>query len=85
MIDRFGVTSSGPMLVDDLAKEISLIKKWYEQRFQEMDAYFGISDGIEGIIADTQSNSSVYNLNGQAVSSHTKGIIIKNNRKYFVR
>lgn len=85
MIDRFGVTSSGPMLVDDLAKEISLIEKWYEQRFQEMDAYFGISDGIEGIIADTQSNSSVYNLNGQAVSSHTKGIIIKNNRKYFVR
>ena len=85
MIDRFGVTNGGPMLVADLAKEIGLIEKWYENRFHEMDEFFGITDGIEGIIADTQSNTSVYNLSGQAVSSHTKGIIIKNNRKYFVR
>ena len=84
MIDRFGVTSTGPMLVADLAKEIDLIERWYENRFREMDAYFGISDDIQDMTADEQNNS-VYNLSGTVTSSHTKGIIIKNHQKYFVK
>ena len=94
MIDRFGVTSSGPMLVADLAKEISLIEKWYENRFHEMDAYFGITDGIENIeYSPLNTAQSVYNLQGQRIGDSTfnslhstrKGIIILNGKKYFVR
>ena len=83
MIDRFGVASS-PKLVEDLAKEISLIEKWYEKRFHAMDEYFGITDGIEEIQND-YVNSKSYHLNGQIVGGHTKGIIIQNGKKYFVR
>ena len=86
MIDRFGITSTGPMLVTDLAREIDLIEKWYENRFREMDAYFGISDGIEDIIARKSTTpTSIYNINGQVVNSQVKGIIIIDNRKYFVK
>lgn len=84
MIDRFGINEHGPKLVADLTKEISLIEQWYENRFREMDAYFGISDDIQDMTADEQNNS-VYNLSGTVTSSHTKGIIIKNHQKYFVK
>ena len=94
MIDRFGVTSSGPMLVADLAKEIGLIEKWYENRFHEMDAYFGITDGIENIeYSPLNTAQAVYNLQGHRMADSTfnilhstrKGIIILNGNKYFVR
>ena len=85
MIDRFGFQKNGPMLVSDLTKETHLIEQWYANRFHEMDAYFGITDDIENITAETYSNTSAYNLSGQMVSGRTKGTIIKNHKKYFVR
>jgi len=88
MVDRFGVTDNGPMLVDDLAKEIDLIEKWYEQRFREMDEYFGIADGIEEIENGQwpMVNGQWYDLDGRRmVSGYRKGIIILNGKKYFVR
>lgn len=88
MIDRFGVTSSGPMLVEDLTKEISLVEKWYEARFHEMDQYFGITDGIENIgCAPLEIEHVVYDLNGRKVlnGQYGKGIVIRNGKKYFVK
>ncbi len=84
MIDRFGVQNGGPMLVADLAQEISLIEQWYETRFHEIDEYFGITDEIKDITTDTHQNS-VYNLSGQVISHRTKGVIIQNNKKYLVK
>ena len=85
MIDHYDLTKSNPMLVVDLAKEIELIEQWYERRFREMDAYFGISDGIDEIMASQNASTSMYNLQGQAVSSQTKGIVIINHKKYLVK
>ena len=88
MIDRFGVTSSGPMLVEDLTNEISLVEKWYEARFHEMDQYFGITDGIENIeCAPLEIERVVYDLNGRKVvnGQYGKGIVIRNGKKYFMK
>ena len=84
MINPFGITDRGPMLVADLAKEISLIEKWYENRFHEMDAYFGITDDIEEIHSAPVNGKSYY-LDGQTVCGYTKGMIIQNGKKYLVR
>jgi hypothetical protein len=73
------------MLVVDLAKEIELVEQWYERRFREMDAYFGIADGIDDIMANQTTSTSMYNLNGQVISNRMKGIVIINNKKYFVK
>lgn len=77
MTDHFGITIGGPMLVEDLAAEISLIERWYEARFQEMDAYFGITDGVEATHPSLQENVT-YDLNGRRVDGpfRTPGMYI---------
>ena len=85
MTEHYDLTKKNPMLVADLAKEIEMIEEWYERRFREMDEYFGISDGIDDIMVNQKASSSVYNIKGQAVISHTKGIVIINNKLYFVK
>ena len=44
MVTHFDAQNARPCYVNDLAKEISLVENWYEERFREMDAYFGIAD-----------------------------------------
>ena len=85
MIDHFDLNKSNPMLVVDLVKEIELVEQWYERRFREMDAYFGIADGIDDIMPNQTTSTSMYNLNGQVISNRMKGIVIINNKKYFVK
>lgn len=43
---------SKPCYVIDLKREIELVGQWYEARFREMDAYFGISDTAEDVNGD---------------------------------
>lgn len=41
--------------------------------------------GINSVIASDAANAPVYNMAGQRVSANTKGLIIKNGKKYFVK
>lgn len=48
MTDAFDARSSKPCYVHDLAKEIGYITEWYANRFDEVDAYFGITPSSMG-------------------------------------
>ena len=83
MVDHFEASKkSKPKYVVDLAREIELVEKWYESRFREMDAYFGIEDGVEMIAMPDSSDDAVYDILGRKVNSPvlSPGIYISNGR-----
>ena len=74
MTDHFEKQKSQPKYVLDLAREIAYIEKWYQERYQQMDAYFGITDGIDAptpLQHDRQhmtSSTAIYDLQGRRIS-----------------
>ena len=54
-----------------------------ENRFREMDEYFGITDGIDDISAGDQEQYPVYNINGTDGDSYNKGLYIQRGLKYY--
>lgn len=77
--------------VDDLRREVNLICQWYENRFKEMDEYFGVSDeddsSFENIINEGRETVRViYNLQGiRIVTATAPGLYIINGRKTILR
>ena len=47
--------NSDDMIVQDLKQEIELIVEWYANRFQQMDAYFGVTDADRDALASLPS------------------------------
>lgn len=92
-VDRWKGEKYPEMYVDDLQKEIDLIALWYEDRFKEMDEYFGVSDAdrarfaeVGTNIADTSCSDSIYNIQGFPVKEMTApGLYIKGGKKVLVR
>lgn len=87
MVDHYELWSEKPLYVKDLAQEINLIEKWYVNRFHEMDAYFGIADGIEAISMPASSQNAVYDIWGRKVDSAvlSPGIYISDGNLFFAR
>lgn len=71
MVDHFEAESLRPCYVTDLAAEIELIMEWYAARFEEMDAYFGITDGIEAPAATADENQPTlwFDLQGRPLTA----------------
>ena len=42
MVEHYDAQTYKPKYVNDLTREINFIEEWYKDRFQQMDAYFGI-------------------------------------------
>ena len=86
MVDHYNAQKSKPKLVDDLATEISLVEQWYEDRFHEMDEYFGITDddGVALISTDGDIDMPAFNMNGLPADMNSRGIIIRGNSKYYL-
>ena len=42
MVEHYDAQRDKPKYVNDLTREINFIEEWYKDRFQQMDAYFGI-------------------------------------------
>ena len=78
---------SKPKYVNDLAREIELIEAWYEDRFREMDAYFGIASGVDLVTTpDSQEkaryDAPFYDLMGRSYNGIPgSGIYIYNGKK----
>lgn len=86
MTEYFDNQKHKPCYVNDLSKEVDYIVGWYESRFAELDAYFGIVDGIETISSSPKGNDRLYDISGRIVknASITPGIYIKNGKKIIV-
>lgn len=70
-------------LEDTPETECSYMKEWYAKRFDVMDRYFAPAEsGIHEIAPSTSPCSRSYNLQGIAVSSTYRGLIIKDGKKY---
>jgi len=69
MVDHFEAQEEKPFYVKDLAREIEQIEKWYENRFLEMDAFFGLEDGVEMITMPAASGRAIYDIFGRKVES----------------
>jgi hypothetical protein len=69
MVSYFDSQKSRPKYVNDLAREIQLIEEWYEDRFHEMDAYFGIEDGVNMIMMPDSDEKAIYDLFGRKIES----------------
>lgn len=77
-----------PCYVNDLAKEVAYIEEWYAQRYQMMDAFFGITSGIEEIATDDDKSSepAYYTLDGKRVSAPAKpGLYINSQKRKVVK
>ena len=93
MTDYFEKQKSRPLYVLDLNREIEYIKEWYDNRFLELDEYFGITDGADGLGAvrnnrqpAANGQSPVFNLSGQEIpNGQQKGIYVAEGRKYLVK
>lgn len=83
MYERFKNVSSGSLLVQDLEAEIKLIEQWYENRFNEMDDYFGIDSAVLNVNQDHDVNAPTYNINGQYTGPIPNGVVIQGNKKYY--
>jgi len=57
--------------------------EWYEGAKEDAEAWKAIT-GIKNVNADSDSEAT-YNLAGQRVKASTKGILIKNGKKYLVK
>ena len=80
MVDHFEGQSSKPLYVKDLAKEISLVEKWYSDRFDLMDKYFDIDTGISTTTATqaTPADNAIYSIEGVRLSeAPQKGLYIQ--------
>lgn len=85
--------SQRPKYVIDLTREIECIEEWYDNRFLEMDAYFGITDSADCIDTVNSSQqptandpSSIFNLSGRKIhNGQKKGIYVAKGRKYLVK
>lgn len=81
---------NGELIVQDLRKEINLVCEWYENRFQQMDDYFNITDEdlvteLEYISANDNSRS-IYNLQGVRINNITlPGLYIIDGKKVLVK
>lgn len=78
-----------PPYVTDLAREIDLIMDWYENRYMQMDAYFGI-DTEDDILATksnaTRGDDAYYNIIGMRVRDAKKpGIYIHQGKRYVMK
>ena len=82
MTEHFETQPRQPLHVKDLAREIELIEEWYEKRFHEMDAFFGIEDGVEIITMPESSRNAVYDLLGRKVETSVlaPGLYISNGK-----
>lgn len=65
-----------PRYVEDLVKEICYIEEWYVKRYQMIDAYFGIANGIDDVAVDGPVSTAYYTVDGRKVASPVKGINI---------
>jgi len=83
MTDHYAQQSNKPMLVDDLETEISLIEQWYENRFRQIDDYFGITDGVDDIGITADPDQPVYYMNGTGAKDDAKGLLIRQNMKFY--
>ncbi|MBO4442206.1 MAG: CotH kinase family protein [Bacteroidaceae bacterium] len=83
MTDHYAQQSDKPMLVDDLETEISLIEQWYENRFRQIDDYFGITDGVDDIGITADPDQPVYYMNGTGAKDDAKGLLIRQNMKFY--
>lgn len=80
MVTYFNSQKSKPKLAEDFTREIELIEKWYEDRFREMDAYFGIETDVEKVTLSSTSEDAVYDLMGRKVNTPvlSPGLYISN-------
>lgn len=93
MVEYYEEQKYRPKYVLDLAREISLIKEWYTNRFREMDAYFEITDTEDGVVeilnskSDIQNNEGWYDFSGRRLSGKPtrKGIYIHEGNRLSVR
>lgn len=69
MVTYFDDQKSRPKYVNDLTREIRLVEEWYEARFHEMDAYFGIEDGVDMIMMPDSKEKAIYDLFGRKIES----------------
>lgn len=85
-VDYWNTKKERPRYVDDLRAEIDLIVEWYADRFQQMDAYFGIDEGagVESITGE-HGQGKIYNLQGFPVDAGKLipgEIYIQNGKKF---
>ena len=82
MVTYYDSQKSKPKYVNDLAREIELIEGWYENRFREMDAYFGIEDSVEIITMPESQEKAIYDLMGRSYNGILEsGIYIYDGKK----
>lgn len=82
---------TGERIVDNLRQEIDLIGLWYENRFNEIDEYFGVSDA--DLPQDTQETQAsvvapkgIYNLQGMQLEEATQpGLYIIDGEKILIK
>lgn len=67
MVTHYEAKSSKPKYVIDLAREISLIEGWYAARFNAVDEYFGVHDGIENL--PEENDTLYYDLLGRPIGT----------------
>lgn len=83
MTSHFDKKKYKPCYVSDLAKEISYIEKWYAERHDQIDQYFGIdASGIESVSTEKQETEGiVYSLQGvRLAKAPTKGVYIQDGK-----
>lgn len=79
------------LIVKDLKAEVEGIVRWYENRFDEMDRYFGLTDSNEdsGVVTvenTPEGDDAVYNIHGIRVDRiQSPGIYIRNGKKIIKR
>ena len=90
MVQHFEAKKERPQYVQDLTKEINQIMVWYEARFREMDAYFGITDGVSLNPESSNPKSSIskaFDFSGRFLlaSPASTRLVIHRGRKYLIR
>jgi len=87
MVDHFESKASKPLYVTDLAGEIALIEAWYAARFQQMDEYFGLPDGLEQTGEAEAQDDAYYDLLGRRYTGAVPGpgIYIHRGQKVVVK
>ncbi len=78
MVEHWNKQKIKPCYVEDLAKEIALVEKWYSERFDMMDAYFGVETGISSVGAEEKKDDAIYSVEGVRLNSvPAKGLYIR--------
>lgn len=88
-VDKWKYVEYSEMYVDDLPKEISLIKDWYAKRHAEMDAYFGTADddAVSDITVDSETTmQGIFNLQGVRLNNaDSPGLYIIDGKKVYIK